>query len=67
MQCQVSENYDVTSENSSNVLLSTKAFLMAVFRPSLPTLPLESMSDHIKRDLGFLDGRGSWNDPDLCR
>ncbi|MBP1861166.1 hypothetical protein J2Z75_004694 [Rhizobium herbae] len=36
-------------------------------RPSYPKLDLEVMSDYMKRDMGFMDGRDSRQDSDLTR
>jgi len=36
-------------------------------RDSAPPLELETMPDYLKRDMGFLDGRGTRQDDDFCR
>ena len=43
------------------------ARMLHALRPSYPKLDLEVMSDYMKRDMGFMDGRDPHEDSDLTR
>jgi hypothetical protein len=53
----VEERSENTQSASARLLALAGGALRRVLRPE-PRLDLETMPDHMKRDIGFLDGRG---------
>jgi hypothetical protein len=67
MDCQVIEQYEEKSISRVSGWRSWLAKALYSLRPSYPKLDLEVMSDHMKRDLGFMDWRDPREDSDLSR
>jgi hypothetical protein len=67
MDCQAIERYEEKSIARVNGWRSLLAKALYSLRSSYPSLDLEVMSDHMKRDLGFMDWRDSRQDSDLTR
>ena len=67
MDCQAIEKYTVPQVSWFDRVLKAVADSLAVRRPEHPRLDLEMMSDYIKRDLGYMDGRAPHPDCDLTR
>jgi hypothetical protein len=67
MDCQAIEKYQPLAQTRKAGWLFWLGGLLR--RPAFrhPTLDLEVMSEYMKRDLGFLDGRDSRADSDLTR
>ncbi len=66
MDCQTIETPSLRAY--SRLELAIRNALGRVFRkvsPAYPDLDLEVMSDYMKRDLGFMDGRDLRRDSDL--
>jgi len=63
MDCQTLEMPD--KRMRPEWLRSMVQRLLAIVHSSSPKLDMEVMSDYMKRDLGFLDGRGSRKDSDM--
>lgn len=67
MDCQVIEVYEEKPIIRASGWRSLLAKALYSLRPSYPKLDLEVMSDHMKRDLGFMDWRDSREDSDMTR
>jgi hypothetical protein len=57
MDCQVIEKHESMPRYRAGGWRSVLARMLRGFRPGYPKLDLEVMSDHMKRDMGFMDGR----------
>ncbi|MBW9062789.1 hypothetical protein JNB71_05610 [Rhizobium herbae] len=62
MDCQVVEKYRPMPRTRVGGWRSVLAKMLRVLRPGYPKLDLEVMSDHMKRDMGFMDGRAPRHD-----
>ncbi|OBZ93187.1 hypothetical protein ADU59_22210 [Pararhizobium polonicum] len=67
MDCQAIERYQPMPERRTEGWRSMLARLLYSLRPNYPKLDLEVMSDYMKRDMGFMDGRDPRQDSDLTR
>ncbi|KQV29871.1 hypothetical protein ASE23_08860 [Rhizobium sp. Root73] len=67
MDCQAIERYQPMSRKRSEGWRSVLARLLCGFQPRYPRLDLEVMSEYMKRDLGFMDGRDPREDSDMTR
>lgn len=65
MDCQAIEKYEVRSPSWFERVACSVRNGLARLRPGYPRLDLEVMSDYMKRDMGFLDGRDPHRDTDL--
>jgi hypothetical protein len=65
MDCQTTEMPDETTR--LEWLRRLVGLPLEVLRSRRPKLDLEVMSDYMKRDLGFLDGRDPRQESDLSR
>ncbi len=65
MDCQAIEKYEVRSPNVIERVRHAVSRGFTLMRPGYPKLDLEVMSDYMKRDMGFLDGRDPHRDNDL--
>lgn len=57
MDCQVIEKYVSIPQSRAGGWRSLLAKMLRGLRPGYPKLDLEVMSDYMKRDMGFMDGR----------
>jgi hypothetical protein len=67
MDCQAIERYQPIPQARAAGWRFWLAGLLRGLRPKYPALDLEVMSEYMKRDLGFLDGRDPREDSDLTR
>ncbi|WP_438752589.1 hypothetical protein [Pararhizobium sp. O133] len=65
MECQVVEKYEIRSPSWFQRTWFSLRRGLAWTQPRYPRLDLEVMSDYMKRDMGFLDGRDPHQDTDL--
>jgi hypothetical protein len=67
MDCQAIERYQPIPQTRKAGWRFWLAGLLRKFEPKYPALDLEVMSEYMKRDLGFLDGRDPREEADLTR
>jgi len=67
MDCQAIERYQAMPQRRMQGWRFLVAHMLHALRPSYPKLDLEVMSDYMKRDMGFMDGRDPRQDSDLTR
>jgi hypothetical protein len=62
MDCQAIEKYESMPRSRAGGWRSMLARMLRGFRLGYPKLDLEVMSDYMKRDMGFMDGRDRRHD-----
>ncbi|KQY15308.1 hypothetical protein ASD31_07965 [Rhizobium sp. Root482] len=67
MDCQAIEKYDVPKVSWFERALKAAMDALTARPPKYPRLELEPMSNYMRRDLGFMDGRAPREDCDLTR
>jgi hypothetical protein len=67
MDCQAIERYQPILQTRMGRWRLRLAGVLSRLQPNDPKLDLEVMSEYMKRDLGFLDGRDPRRDSDLTR
>ncbi|WP_455270714.1 hypothetical protein [Rhizobium herbae] len=67
MDCQAIERYQPLPQTRKAGWRFWLAGLLRGLEPKYPSLDLEVMSEYMKRDLGFLDGRDPREDSNLKR
>ena len=67
MDCQAIETYQPIPQTRQAGWRFWPAGLLRGLEPKYPPLDLEVMSENMKRDLGFLDGRDPREDSKLTR
>ncbi|HTO33833.1 MAG TPA: hypothetical protein VL202_22065 [Pararhizobium sp.] len=65
MDYQAIEKYEIRSPSWFERTWFSLRRGLARLRPSYPRIDLEIMSDYMKRDMGFLDGRDPHRDTDV--
>jgi hypothetical protein len=67
MDCQAIEKYQPIPQTRKAGWRFWLAGLLGGLQPTYPALDLEVMSEYMKRDMGFMDGREPHRDSDLTR
>ncbi|MEK1928254.1 MAG: hypothetical protein AAAC47_00410 [Pararhizobium sp.] len=67
MDFQAIEKYESIQRGSSEGWRLRLLKALPYLRPGYPKLDLGAMSDYMKRDMGFMDGRDPRQDSDLTR
>jgi hypothetical protein len=67
MQCQSIEKYETILPSRTDGWRLRLSKALHYLRPGYPKLELGAMSDYMKRDMGFMDGRDPRQDSDLTR
>jgi hypothetical protein len=67
MDCQAIEKYELIQYNRVEGWRQRLSIALHSLRPGYPKLDLGAMSDYMKRDMGFMDGRDPRQDSDLTR
>jgi hypothetical protein len=57
MTCDALESTETKSFSSRELISRLASGLRALVRPRYPRLDVGVVSDHMKRDMGFMDGR----------
>jgi len=67
MDCQTIEKYESIPHSCSAGWRLRLSKALHYLRPGYPNLDLGAMSDYLKRDMGFMDGRDPRQDSDMTR